>query len=94
MIDAIFRTLAMSQQTAQAGLAGHILPGNAGCPSRLWGNRRRHILTIPLARMRTGANTHDVTQFLLLVDAIPPLSRDNRGLPRSQPKRGERRPGL
>lgn len=37
--------------------------------------------------MLTGANTHDVTQLIPLVDAIPPLSGGKPGRPRSRPQR-------
>lgn len=39
---------------------------------------------IPLAVILTGGNTPDVTQFLPLVNAIPPV-RGKRGRPRSRP---------
>ena len=39
---------------------------------------------IPLATSLTGANSHDVTQALLLVEAIPPL-KGKRGRPRRRP---------
>lgn len=41
---------------------------------------------IPLAAKLTGAETHDVTQLLPLVEAIPPL-RGRRGRPRRRPER-------
>ncbi len=41
---------------------------------------------IPLATLLTGANAHDVTQLLPLVDAIPPI-RGQRGAPRYRPER-------
>lgn len=41
---------------------------------------------IPLAFSLTGANAHDHTQMLALVDAIPPL-RGRRGRPRRRPDR-------
>lgn len=51
---------------------------------------KHHVLTdangIPLATTLTGANAHDVTQLLPLVDAIPPV-RGKRGRPRRRPKR-------
>lgn len=40
----------------------------------------------PLAVSLTGGNRHDVTQFIPLVDAIPPI-RDRRGWPRNRPRR-------
>jgi len=40
---------------------------------------------IPLAATLTGANRHDVTQLLPLVDAIPPL-RGKPGRPLRKPK--------
>ena len=49
---------------------------------------KHHILTdangLPLAATVTGANRHDVTQLLPLVDAIPPVS-GKRGRPRKRP---------
>jgi transposase len=39
---------------------------------------------IPLAAILTGANRHDVTQLLPLVEAIPPI-RGRRGCPRRRP---------
>ena len=39
---------------------------------------------IPLAARLTGANRHDVTQLLPLVDGIPPIS-GRRGRPRKKP---------
>jgi len=42
---------------------------------------------IPLACTLTGANAHDVTQLLPLVDAIPALSGGKPGRPRSRPAR-------
>jgi len=51
---------------------------------------KHHVLTdangIPLAATVTGANRHDVTQLLPLVDAIPPIS-GKRGRPRKRPQR-------
>ena len=41
---------------------------------------------IPLAARVTAANTHDVTQLIELVDAVPPV-RGKRGAPRRRPKR-------
>jgi len=41
---------------------------------------------IPLAATVTGANAHDVTQLLPLVEAIPPV-RGKRGRPRKRPRR-------
>lgn len=49
---------------------------------------KHHIVTdaqgIPLAAKLTGANRHDVTQLLPLVEAIPPV-RGKRGRPRRRP---------
>jgi len=49
---------------------------------------KHHLVTdangIPFAAILTGANTHDVTQLLPLVDAIPPV-RGKRGRPRQRP---------
>lgn len=39
---------------------------------------------IPLAAILTGANTHDVTQLLPLLEAIPPI-RGKPGRPRRKP---------
>lgn len=51
---------------------------------------KHHIITdangIPLAATVTGANRHDVTQLLPLVDAIPPVS-GKPGRPRKRPDR-------
>jgi len=41
---------------------------------------------IPLAATVTGANRHDVTQLLPLVEAIPPV-RGKKGRPRKRPCR-------
>ncbi len=41
---------------------------------------------VPLAVILTAANSHDVTQLLALVDAIPPI-RGKRGHPRRRPRR-------
>ena len=50
---------------------------------------KHHVITdaqgIPLATSLTGANSHDVTQALLLVEAIPPL-KGKRGRPRRRPR--------
>ena len=40
---------------------------------------------IPLAAILTPANTHDVTQLIGLVEAIPPI-RGKRGRPRRRPE--------
>jgi transposase len=49
---------------------------------------KHHVITdaqgIPLATILTGANQHDVTQLLPLVEAIPPI-RGQRGRPRQRP---------
>ena len=49
---------------------------------------KHHLITdaqgIPLAVILTGANRHDVTQLLPLVEAIPPI-RGQRGRPRRRP---------
>lgn len=49
---------------------------------------KHHVITeaqgIPLATLLTGANAHDVTQLLPLVDAIPPI-RGKPGRPRQKP---------
>lgn len=56
---------------------------------------KHHVITdgggIPLATALTGANRHDSTQMLPLVDAIPPV-RGRRGRPRRRPEsvRGDR----
>jgi len=51
---------------------------------------KHHVLTdargIPLAMTLTGANRHDVTQLLPLVDAMPAV-RGKRGHPRRRPDR-------
>jgi len=51
---------------------------------------KHHIITdaggIPLAIVLTGANTHDVTQLIPLVDGIRPVS-GKRGRPRKRPER-------
>jgi transposase len=50
---------------------------------------KHHLLTdahgIPLATVLTGANRHDVTQLLPLIDKIPRV-RGNVGAPRHRPK--------
>jgi transposase len=49
---------------------------------------KHHVITeaqgIPLAAILTGANAHDVTQLLPLVDTIPAV-RGRRGRPRRRP---------
>ena len=49
---------------------------------------KHHVITeargIPLATILTGANRHDVTQLIPLVDAIPPV-RGKVGHPRNRP---------
>ncbi len=51
---------------------------------------KHHVLTdargIPMAMTLTGANRHDVTQLLPLVDAVPSV-RGRRGRPRRRPRR-------
>ena len=51
---------------------------------------KHHVITdargVPLATELTGANRHDTTQLLPLVDAIPPI-RGPRGRPRRRPER-------
>ena len=51
---------------------------------------KHHLITdaqgVPLAVKLTGANRHDVTQLIPLVDAIPPI-RGRRGRPRRRPQR-------
>ena len=51
---------------------------------------KHHLITeaqgIPLAAKLTGANVHDVTQLMPLVNAIPPV-RGKRGRPRRRPHR-------
>lgn len=50
---------------------------------------KHHVITdangIPLAATLTGANRHDVTQLLPLLDKIPPV-QGKRGRPRRRPK--------
>ena len=50
---------------------------------------KHHVITdaqgIPLAATLTGANAHDVSQLLPVVDAIPPI-RGLRGRPRRRPQ--------
>jgi len=41
---------------------------------------------VPLASRLTGANRHDVTQLLPLVESIPPI-RGTAGAPLQKPKR-------
>ena len=41
---------------------------------------------VPLAAILTGANRHDVTQLIPLVDAVPPV-RGVRGAPLRKPKK-------
>jgi transposase len=51
---------------------------------------KHHVITdatgVPLATTLTGANSHDVTQLLPLVEAIPPIG-GKIGRPRQRPKR-------
>jgi transposase len=51
---------------------------------------KHHVITaaagVPLAATLTGANRHDSTQMIPLVDAIPPI-RGRRGRPRRRPER-------
>lgn len=50
---------------------------------------KHHVLVdghgTPMAKAVTGANTHDVTQLIPLVDAVPPVS-GKRGRPRRRPR--------
>lgn len=48
---------------------------------------------VPLASELTGANRHDVTQLLPLVESIPPI-RGTVGAPLRKPKRGHGGPCL
>jgi transposase len=73
-------------------LAARAFGGNKTGPSPV--DRRKlgskhHLITdangVPLACLLTGANAHDVTQLLPLVEAIPPV-RGKRGRPRRRPK--------
>ena len=49
---------------------------------------KRHILTdgrvVPISACITGANVHDVTQLIPLIDSIPPVA-GKRGRPRRRP---------
>jgi transposase len=51
---------------------------------------KHHLLTdadgIPLAAIVTGANAHDVTQLVPLVDAVPPIA-GKPGRPRKRPEK-------
>jgi transposase len=51
---------------------------------------KHHVITdaagVPLATTLTGANSHDVTQLLPLVEAIPPIA-GKPGRPRHRPRR-------
>ena len=51
---------------------------------------KHHLLVegrgVPLSRSLTGANRHDITQLLNLVESIPPV-KGRRGRPRRKPKR-------
>src|ERR1043166_2541824 len=51
---------------------------------------KRHLLVdrrgIPLALRITGANRHDSTQAMALIDAIPPIRCRGRGRPRRKPR--------
>jgi transposase len=51
---------------------------------------KHHLLTdaggVPLASLVTGANAHDVTQLVPLVEAVPPV-RGKPGRPRRRPQR-------
>lgn len=51
---------------------------------------KHHLITdaqgVPFATILTAANTHDVTQLLPLVEAIPPV-RGKRGRPRRKPEK-------
>jgi transposase len=51
---------------------------------------KHHVITdaagVPLATTLTGANAHDVTQLLPLVEAIPPIGGKS-GRPRHRPQR-------
>lgn len=53
---------------------------------------KHHLATdakgVPLATKLTGANRHDVTQLIPLIDAIPAV-RGRRGRPRRRPKRAQ-----
>src|SRR6266511_974109 len=67
--------------------------GSATGPSpvdRARNGSKHHLLVegkwIPLAWTLTGANRHDVTQLIALVDRVPPV-RGKVGRPRQRPKR-------
>lgn len=51
---------------------------------------KHHLITCgrgsPLAAKTTAANVNDITEFVPLVDAVPPV-RGRRGRPRRRPKR-------
>jgi transposase len=51
---------------------------------------KRHLLVdrrgTPLALRITGANRHDSTQAMALIDAIPPIRPKRRGRPRRKPR--------
>src|ERR1700730_5843592 len=61
-----------------------------GFTGRLQKGSKHHVITdaqgVPLAIELTGAQRHDTTQMLPLVDAIPPI-QGPRGRPRRRPER-------
>lgn len=77
------------RQRQCASRAGRAKTGPNPTDRRKAGSKH-HVITdatgIPLATTLTGANTHDVTQLLPLVEAIPPV-RGKPGRPRQRPDR-------
>ena len=71
----------------ESGLGGGLTGPNP--TDRGKAGSKHHVITdaqgIPLAVVLTGANVHDVTQALPLVDAIPPV-KGKRGRPRRRPR--------
>ncbi len=87
--DKIDWSRAIADSSSVRALRGGEQTGPSPVDRRKKGSKH-HLLTdaqgIPLATQLTGANRHDVTQLLPLVDAIPPV-RGRRGRPKRRPKK-------
>jgi len=74
--------------TSKAPEGGELTGPNPTDRRKKWG--KHHVITdaggVPLATELTGAQRHDTTQMLPLVDAISPI-RGPRGRPRRRPER-------
>ena len=74
------------QRLCESGFGGDLTGPNP--TDRAKAGSKHHIVTdaqgVPLAVRLTGANVHDVTQAMPLIEAIPPV-RGKRGRPRRRP---------